>query len=188
MVAGEPGNSPANTKRDVGPPWRTSSDSSTDSSSSDFTFGPGRGGTRGDTDDPSNPNSDPADPDDAAGGSSGDQQGFRGGITFDPTKANRARTIHGVLAAVIFVGVFPLGAILLRLRAGTVWVHGGLQAVALAGYVAAAGIGIWLAVYVRIPERDGSGSVNLVCPPPPSSVPIYPQLPRIPGPPAGTTA
>lgn len=146
-----------NTKRDVGPPWRTSSDTAHDD------FGPGPGGNRGDPDD-ANPDSEPTDPDDVGGSF---DQASRGGIAFDPTRANRARTAHGVLAAVIFVGVFPLGAILLRLGAGSVWLHGGMQVVALAGYVAAAGIGIWLAVYVQIPQRDGGGTLNLVCPPPP---------------------
>lgn len=148
----------------------TGSDSDSDSSdgtgngsgsdSSDSTGdgpGPGSGGSGG-----------------GGGGAFGPQ---RGGLPVDVERAFRVRNAHGVLAAVTFIGVFPLGAILMRVAKTRVWLHGFVQLLALAGYVAAAGLGIWLALYVRVPGPDGT--VNLVSfvvalpmtPPPPQKLP-----------------
>ena len=55
---------------------------------------------------------------------------------------------HGVMASLAFVGLFPLGGILIRVAnfTGLVWVHAALQIVAFLVYVAAFGIGIWIAM------------------------------------------
>ncbi|KAK5084858.1 hypothetical protein LTR70_007753 [Exophiala xenobiotica] len=54
---------------------------------------------------------------------------------------------HGALASLAFVAIFPLGAILVRLTSfrGLVWTHGGLQVFGYAVFVAAAGLGIFIA-------------------------------------------
>jgi hypothetical protein len=57
------------------------------------------------------------------------------------------RTAHGVLASVAFLLVFPLGAMLMRLAnfSGLLWTHAGLQIFGLLMFVAAAGLGIFMA-------------------------------------------
>ncbi|KAM0720651.1 hypothetical protein Q7P37_004788 [Cladosporium fusiforme] len=54
---------------------------------------------------------------------------------------------HGSLAAIAFVFIFPLGAILIRLASFRLlaWTHGGLQIFGYALFTAAAGLGIWMA-------------------------------------------
>ncbi|AEO66557.1 uncharacterized protein THITE_31826, partial [Thermothielavioides terrestris NRRL 8126] len=64
---------------------------------------------------------------------------------FDIELALAHRRIHGILAALAMVLLFPLGAILLRvLPAGrpAVWTHVAVQLLAWGVYVAAAGLGI----------------------------------------------
>ena len=56
----------------------------------------------------------------------------------------RMRLAHGVLACLVFVGILPLGAIVVRL-AGKPWMHGGIQGFGLAVYIIAAGLGFHLA-------------------------------------------
>jgi len=58
----------------------------------------------------------------------------------------RVRLAHGSLAGIAFVGLFPIGAILIRLASfkGVVWVHAAIQAIATILYVAAFGLGIWM--------------------------------------------
>ena len=57
------------------------------------------------------------------------------------------RSAHGALAAVAFLVIFPLGAMLVRLAnfSGLAWTHGGLQVFGLVLFVAAAGLGIYMA-------------------------------------------
>ncbi|KAL7629637.1 hypothetical protein AAE478_001159 [Parahypoxylon ruwenzoriense] len=76
---------------------------------------------------------------------------------FDIEQARHDRTVHGILAAIAFAVLFPLGAFLMRTVPGRrTWiVHAATQVVALALYIAAAGIGIMLVSTVRIPP-DGS--------------------------------
>jgi hypothetical protein len=56
------------------------------------------------------------------------------------------------------VFVFPLGAIIMRVVPGrfTVWIHAATQVIGYAAFIAAAGLGIYLTQYVRIPGRDGT--------------------------------
>jgi len=55
---------------------------------------------------------------------------------------------HGVMASLAFVGLFPIGGILIRAASftGLVWVHAALQIIAFLVYVVAFGIGIWIAI------------------------------------------
>lgn len=54
---------------------------------------------------------------------------------------------HGALAAVVFVAIFPTGALLVRLASfsGLAWAHGALQIFGYTVFVAAAGLGIFMA-------------------------------------------
>lgn len=65
--------------------------------------------------------------------------------------------VHGSLASIAFVAIFPIGAILVRLTSfqGLVWIHGGLQLFGYSIFVAAAGLGIFIAsgvAYLREPH------------------------------------
>ncbi|KAK5947472.1 hypothetical protein PMZ80_001622 [Knufia obscura] len=65
--------------------------------------------------------------------------------------------VHGTLASLAFVAIFPTGAILVRLASfrGLVWTHGGLQVFGYAVFVAGAGLGIFIANgldYLREPH------------------------------------
>jgi hypothetical protein len=74
----------------------------------------------------------------------------------------RFRTIHGILAALAFVILFPSGSILLRTIPGrlSVWVHAAAQVIAYMVYIAGAGLGIWMVKEVKIPFSAG-GLVSL---------------------------
>ena len=61
------------------------------------------------------------------------------------TSWQRFADAHGALASLAFVGIFPVGAILVRLGVVSAWIHGGLQLLGLAIFIAAAGIGIYMA-------------------------------------------
>ena len=54
---------------------------------------------------------------------------------------------HGTLASIAFVAIFPIGAILVRLASfrQLAWTHGGLQIFGYAIFIAAAGIGLFMA-------------------------------------------
>jgi hypothetical protein len=54
---------------------------------------------------------------------------------------------HGALASIAFVAAFPIGAILVRLSSfrALAWIHGGLQVFTYAVFIAAAGLGIFMA-------------------------------------------
>lgn len=52
---------------------------------------------------------------------------------------------HGALASLAFVAIFPLGAILVRFGIVSAWIHGGLQIFGLTIFIAAAGVGIYIA-------------------------------------------
>lgn len=60
---------------------------------------------------------------------------------------NRYARTHGTLASLAFVAIFPLGAILVRLArfSGLAWIHGGLQLFGYVLFIAAAGLGIYMA-------------------------------------------
>lgn len=110
-------------------------------------------------------------PPEGAGAGSGNNGGFgspggsfRGGVGFDVNTATHYRTIHGILAAVAFAILFPVGAIAMRLVPGraALWVHAITQLVGYIIFVTAAGLGIWLVREVRIPAAGGS-LVGVVC-------------------------
>jgi hypothetical protein len=54
---------------------------------------------------------------------------------------------HGALASIAFVAILPIGAILVRLASfhGLLWTHASLQIFGYAVFIAAAGIGIFIA-------------------------------------------
>lgn len=63
---------------------------------------------------------------------------------------------HGVLAALAFVIFFPFGAIAIRLASfrGIAWIHGAFQIFAYLVFIAAFGLGVYIANHfdlVRIP-------------------------------------
>jgi hypothetical protein len=64
-----------------------------------------------------------------------------------PDEQDTYRSAHGALASIAFIIVFPLGAMLVRLAnfGGLVWTHGGLQIFGLVMFIAAAGLGIYMA-------------------------------------------
>lgn len=57
------------------------------------------------------------------------------------------RMVHGILATLAIVILFPSGAILMRLVPGrlAVWVHGAVQIISWVVFIVAAGLGIYLA-------------------------------------------
>ena len=54
---------------------------------------------------------------------------------------------HGVLMGIAFLGLFPLGAIMIRLLSfpGLVYVHAAIQVLALILAIVGLGLGVWLA-------------------------------------------
>ncbi|KAK3713043.1 hypothetical protein LTR37_008728 [Vermiconidia calcicola] len=96
----------------------------------------------------------------ATGGS--DTNPFTGAATTSSSNATRGQNswtrlsssgqdrfiqAHGTLASLAFVAIFPIGAILVRLANFRLlaWTHGGLQIFGYAIFIAAAGIGIFMA-------------------------------------------
>ena len=69
----------------------------------------------------------------------------------DFAKANRVIIAHGVLASLAFVILFPLGGILIRVASfrGLVAVHAGIQITAYLFFIAAVGLGIYMAKNIR---------------------------------------
>lgn len=103
-------------------------------------FGPGNGGNGGD----------------GANGFAGQfaGQGFQQGM--------RLVAVHGGLAAVAFVALFPLGAILMRVVTGRLaWkVHAAVQMLGYLVYIIGAAIGLYLVRQIRIPNgQGGTGSL-----------------------------
>ncbi|KAI1149581.1 hypothetical protein F4825DRAFT_468968 [Nemania diffusa] len=84
------------------------------------------------------------------------------GLTYASFESYRAA--HGILAAVSFAFLFPFGAILMRVVPGKppVAAHGGIQLIAYALYVAAAGLGLYLVSTVRLvgPGADYGGLLD----------------------------
>jgi hypothetical protein len=58
---------------------------------------------------------------------------------------NQYSNAHGALAGLAFIAILPLGAILVRLTSLGAWIHGGLQIVGYIIFIAAAGLGIYIA-------------------------------------------
>lgn len=97
---------------------------------------------------------------DGQGGGFGGQGAgaFGFGPGFDVGTATRYRVIHGILAAVAFVILLPMGSILMRIIPGrfAIWIHGLTQLVAYIIYIAAAALGFWMIQEVQIPRSGGS--------------------------------
>lgn len=96
-----------------------------------------------------------------SGGFGGDGDGADGFLGFDVGAAERRRAAHGILAAVAFVLLFPVGAVALRVLPSSsgrlgFWAHVGAQLVGWVVYIVAAVLGILLVKEVNIP---GQGSL-----------------------------
>lgn len=97
-----------------------------------------------------------------SGGNPGSRPGHLGS-GFDFAEATRLRAMHGIMAAIAMVALFPSGAILVRLvpgRAG-LWLHSLLQMLSLGMLVSAVAVGIHLVQMMR-----GETGIDLVraCP------------------------
>ena len=98
------------------------------------------------------------------GNGNGNGNGFGGssssslGPGFDVQRATQLRMIHGILASVAFVGLFPIGAVLVRVVPGPLaWVvHALTQTLAYVMFVAAAVLGLYLVSMVKIPPNGAS--------------------------------
>lgn len=75
-----------------------------------------------------------------------------GSMGAEMEKTRRMLIAHGVLAALAFVILFPAGAITIRLASfpGVVWFHAAFQAFAYLVYIAAFGLGVYLASEMRL--------------------------------------
>lgn len=89
-------------------------------------------------------------------GEDGGFGGFRGFPGFDIRKADHIRSAHGILAALAFVIFFPIGAISMRIIPGPfAWlIHAAIQIIAYLLYIAAFGLGIWMARTIRFGGFD----------------------------------
>lgn len=70
---------------------------------------------------------------------------------------------HGVLASLAFVVFFPFGAISIRLFSfpGLVWFHAIFQVLAYLIFIAAFGLGIYLATQIHLVCQNGKMAGNL---------------------------
>lgn len=69
-------------------------------------------------------------------------------VNYTGSSMTRLVAIHGALAVLVFVILFPLGGILIRLAnfRGGIWIHVGVQVLAWLASIAAFGLGLYLAV------------------------------------------
>lgn len=86
------------------------------------------------------------------------QNGDGNSAPFDIDAAMQARSVHGALAALAMVVLFPVGSIAMRVIPGPIWIHAMAQIIAYVVYIAGVGLGLYLVREVQIP---GQGS--LVC-------------------------
>ncbi|KAI1864250.1 hypothetical protein JX265_008621 [Neoarthrinium moseri] len=95
-------------------------------------------------------------------GSNDDHNGFDdqfgNSVIFDTRSAMFYRNVHGILAALAFAVLFPIGAILMRVIPGRfAWIiHALTQAVAYIIYIVAAALGIYIVRMVRLPPSGSS--------------------------------
>lgn len=89
------------------------------------------------------------DPSFSASGSGGTFTGSRSGVPFggDLNKAKAVQLAHGIMASLAFVIFFPIGGIIVRVfKVGNpVWIHAGTQAIGWLLFIAAFGLGCYLA-------------------------------------------
>ncbi|RYP21642.1 hypothetical protein DL765_002103 [Monosporascus sp. GIB2] len=89
----------------------------------------------------------------------GNGNGFQGGRPgFPGDDAMHYRQIHGILAAIVFVGLFPLGSVIVRVIPGRfAWVvHAITQTVAYIVFIGAAVLGLYLVNTIQIPPNGAS--------------------------------
>lgn len=87
-----------------------------------------------------------------------------GSMGAEMERTRRMLIAHGVLAALAFVILFPAGAITIRLASfpGVVWFHAAFQAFAYLVYIAAFGLGVYLANEMRLVSGKSSKVTLLV--------------------------
>ena len=75
-----------------------------------------------------------------------------GNLGAEMERTRKMLIAHGVLAALAFVILFPAGAITIRLASfpGVIWFHAAFQAFAYLVYIAAFGLGVYLANEMRL--------------------------------------
>jgi hypothetical protein len=78
--------------------------------------------------------------------STGSSSGSSPSASFDPEKFDRILLAHGVIAGLVFLGLFPIGGIVIRLFsfAGVIWVHAAIQAIGHLLFIVAFGLGVWM--------------------------------------------
>lgn len=84
----------------------------------------------------------------ASGGSDSDSSGDGDGDDDDDVEElpiDIMITAHGSLASVVFLVLFPVGAMVIRIFSLPVWVHAGIQIFTYCCFIAAAGLGIYIA-------------------------------------------
>lgn len=97
------------------------------------------------------------------GSSSGSASGNTGSSTTTYSNANapfngdsdygdKLTTAHGTLASLAFVALFPTGAILIRIAnfTGLVWLHAAIQALGFLIFIAAFGLGVYIATQLSL--------------------------------------
>jgi len=139
--------------------------------------------------------------DDSSLNNSGATNGAAGAFEegrYDPQRTQRMLVAHGVMASLAFVILFPAGAISIRVLSfpGLIWFHAGLQAMSYLIYIAAFGIGVYMATTWRMVSSHSSGvpesmltySTAEQCSPNPRHPSLRPSLlpalPRHPAPPS----
>ncbi|KAK5690166.1 hypothetical protein LTR97_012354 [Elasticomyces elasticus] len=113
----------------------------------------GYGGGYGGGGNSGNPYSDGGD--DSNGGSNNPFSGGNNGFGSQFSDYHTMVMAHGVLAALAFVLLFPIGGIMIRLASfpGLWWVHGAFQAVAFIIYIAAFALGVNMARGMRMLDQ-----------------------------------
>ncbi|TLD04397.1 uncharacterized protein PgNI_12122 [Pyricularia grisea] len=86
------------------------------------------------------------------------QNGFNNFLGFDVNRAMYLRMVHGWVASVAFVILFPLGSIFIRVIPGrfSFLAHVATQIIASILYIVGAGIGFWMLANIRFPFNGGS--------------------------------
>jgi Eukaryotic cytochrome b561 len=82
---------------------------------------------------------------------SGDSDDDSGEPSVSISTLNHYFSAHGILMSVAILVLFPIGSISMRLLSfrGLVWMHAGIQSIALCVVIAAFGIGIWAAMTMK---------------------------------------
>ncbi|CAJ2501355.1 Uu.00g042080.m01.CDS01 [Anthostomella pinea] len=94
--------------------------------------------------------------------SNNDNGNFATNAPFDYERATYYRTCHGILAALSFALLFPIGSLIMRVYPSRhAWLlHAGTQLIAYMFYIPAAGLGLYLVSTIRIPSSRSSSTSN----------------------------